>query len=65
MLAKLICGNHFIIRVNQTIMLYALNFYNDICHHFSIKLEKMCLWSLVSKQNKTKPKKPANTLDVH
>lgn len=34
-----ISSNHFIIYVNQTIILYALNIYSDI-YHLSMKLEK-------------------------
>ena len=44
------CGNHFTVYVNQTIMLYALNLYSDVCQLFLNKigegswLEKKKCW---------------------
>ena len=34
------CGDHFTIHVNQTIMLYILNLYSDVCQLYLNKTEK-------------------------
>ena len=34
------CDNHFPLYVNQTIMLYTLNIYTDVCQLFLNKTEK-------------------------
>lgn len=35
------CGNHFTIRVCQSIMSYTLNLYNAVVNYISTKLEKI------------------------